>query len=219
MHYLYAPQTPETSLFDDVKQRPDRRRRHSRSSLSTRVASTSTSPSRRLPAADDDEFSYALASALASAMTIAKAETILEVSGRCSASESRVLTTIYPSRSRSPTRSSCPHPNAPPALRRGPRLLTYLLPPSFPSLLRPRQPKTMPQTSGRPSMRRTRGPGERSPLRPGRKRRRSGNGGRISAPLRGLGEGVRGSHRTHMPSRTLLHQACLRRVLRMHATW
>uniref|UniRef100_D8Q9D2 Expressed protein n=2 Tax=Schizophyllum commune (strain H4-8 / FGSC 9210) TaxID=578458 RepID=D8Q9D2_SCHCM len=82
MHYLYAPQTPgpETSLFDDVKQRPDRRRRHSRSSLSTRVASTSTSPSRRLPAADDDEFSYALASALASAMTIAKAETILEES-------------------------------------------------------------------------------------------------------------------------------------------
>ncbi|KAL1669991.1 hypothetical protein GGF50DRAFT_109730 [Schizophyllum commune] len=80
MHYLYAPQTPETSLFDDVKQRPGRRRRHSRSSLSTRVASTSTSPSRRLPAADDDEFSYALASALASAMTIAKADTILEES-------------------------------------------------------------------------------------------------------------------------------------------
>ncbi|KAL1696122.1 hypothetical protein GGG16DRAFT_99533 [Schizophyllum commune] len=80
MHYLYAAQTPETSLLDDVKQRPGRRRRHSRSSLSTRVASTSTSPSRRLPAADDDEFSYALASALASAMTIAKAETILEES-------------------------------------------------------------------------------------------------------------------------------------------
>ncbi|KAL1747033.1 hypothetical protein HDZ31DRAFT_32759 [Schizophyllum fasciatum] len=77
MHYLYAAQTPETSLFDDVKQRPDRKRRHPRSA---QVASTSTSPSRRLPAADDDEFSYALSSALASAMTIARAETILEAS-------------------------------------------------------------------------------------------------------------------------------------------